>query len=153
MTCVFCQIIEGAAPAESVYSDDTVVAFLDRRPLFHGHTLVVPRRHAVTLADLELAEVGPFFSRVRGMSAAMPEALGCQGTFVANNNTVSQSVAHLHVHVVPRTKGDGLRGFFWPRTTYGDGEMEAVGSRLREVFATRSAEWSAMSAEPPTQYP
>lgn len=133
--CVFCRIVAGTSPAEIVFADDAVVAFLDRRPLFHGHTLVVPRDHVVTLPDLEPAAVGPFFERIRFFAHAMPTALGCQGTFVANNNVVSQSVAHLHVHVVPRTKGDGLRGFFWPRTTYADGEAEAVAAVLRSAFA------------------
>jgi histidine triad (HIT) family protein len=132
--CVFCGIVLGAVPAEVVFRDDTVVAFLDRSPLFQGHTLVVPTRHAVTLADLPGELVGPFFRRVQQIAAAMPGALGAQGTFVANNNVVSQSVAHLHVHVVPRTKGDGLRGFFWPRHRYAAGEAEEVGRRLRDVF-------------------
>jgi histidine triad (HIT) family protein len=131
---VFCRIIRGDEPGEVVWDDEIAMGILDRRPLFHGHTLVVPRRHVVTLADLRPGDVGPFFRRVQLMAAAMPEATGCTGTFVANNNGVSQSVAHLHVHVVPRVKGDGLRGFFWPRTTYADGELEAVGMRLREVF-------------------
>ena len=130
--CLFCSIVAGEAPAEIVYADDVVTAFLDARPLFHGHTLVVPRRHVVTLAHL--VEVGPYFERVREISARMPAALGSEGTFVANNNVVSQSVAHLHVHVVPRTKGDGLRGFFWPRTTYGEGQMGSVGAVLRAAF-------------------
>lgn len=132
--CVFCRIIGGDEPGEVVWDDDIAVGILDRRPLFHGHTLVMPRRHVVTLADLEPSEIGPFFRRVQLIAAAMPEATGCTGTFVANNNVVSQSVAHLHVHVVPRVKGDGLRGFFWPRTTYAVGELETVGARLREVF-------------------
>lgn len=134
-SCVFCRIIAGDEPGERVWQDEVAVGVLDLRPLFHGHTLVVPRRHVVTLADLEPHEVGPFFRRVQTISKAMPEAMGCTGTFVANNNIVSQSVAHLHVHVVPRVKGDGLRGFFWPRTTYADGELAAVGQRLRDVFA------------------
>lgn len=113
--------------------DDVCVAFLDRAPLFHGHTLVVPRRHVVTLPELAPDEVGPLFERVRRIAAAMPSALGCQGTFVAVNNIVSQSVAHLHVHVVPRTKGDGLRGFFWPRTRYAEGEAAAVAAALRDA--------------------
>ncbi len=133
--CVFCDIVDGGANGEIVYSDDVAVAFLDVRPLFVGHVLVVPRRHVVTLADLRTDEVGPFFVRVRAISARLPELLGAQGTFVANNNVVSQSVAHLHVHVVPRTKGDGLRGFFWPRTSYADGEMEATGHTLRVGLA------------------
>ena len=132
--CVFCRIVTGTAPAEVVWSDDVAVGFLDVRPLFHGHTLVVPRRHATTIADLTGVEVGPFFGRVRTIAAAMPEATGCVGTFVANNNIVSQSVAHLHVHVVPRSRGDGLRGFFWPRTKYTGDEMSETGARMRAVF-------------------
>ena len=132
--CVFCRIIAGDEPGEVVWDDAVAVGILDTRPLFHGHTLVVPRQHVETLADLEPDDVGPFFQRVRTIAALMPEATGCVGTFVANNNLVSQSVAHLHVHVVPRTKGDGLRGFFWPRTTYAAGELEITGARLRAVF-------------------
>ena len=109
------------------------MAFLDRTPLFHGHVLVVPTAHVVTLP--ELADVGPFFERVQLLAAAVPRAMQSQGTFVANNNVVSQSVAHLHVHVVPRTKGDGLRGFFWPRTRYRPGEAAAVAARLRAALA------------------
>lgn len=130
--CPFCAIVAGAT-AERVLDDDVCVAFLDRAPLFHGHTLVVPRRHVVTLPELAPDEVGPLFERVRRIAAAMPSALGCQGTFVAVNNIVSQSVAHLHVHVVPRTKGDGLRGFFWPRTRYAEGEAAAVAAALRDA--------------------
>lgn len=118
--CTFCRIVAGDLPAAVVHRDENVVAFLDVRPLFHGHTLVVPARHHVTLPDLPPDSVGPFFERVRAVAAALPVALGAQGTFVAVNNVVSQSVAHLHVHVVPRSKGDGLRGFFWPRTRYDD---------------------------------
>jgi histidine triad (HIT) family protein len=117
--------------AHEVWRDDVAVAFLDRSPLFPGHTLVIPTRHAITITDLAPHEIGPFFERVQLVATAVPAALGAQGTFVANNNVVSQSVAHLHVHVVPRTKGDGLRGFFWPRTRYGPGEAAAVGERLR----------------------
>jgi histidine triad (HIT) family protein len=133
--CVFCQIVAGTCSAEVVYADDAVVAFLDRSPLFPGHTLVVPRRHVVTLSDLGVDEVGPLFVRVRHIAAAMPDALDAQGTFVANNNIVSQSVAHLHVHVVPRRRGDGLRGFFWPRHKYAPGEAAAAASRLRVALA------------------
>lgn len=133
--CIFCAIVTGAAAGDVVLDDDVCVAFLDRSPLFPGHTLVVPRRHVVTLPDLDPDEVGPLFERVRRVAAAMPAALGCQGTFVAANNVVSQSVAHLHVHVVPRTKGDGLRGFFWPRTRYAAGEAAAVAAVLRGALA------------------
>jgi histidine triad (HIT) family protein len=132
--CVFCDIVAGAVAAHEVWRDDVAVAFLDRSPLFPGHTLVVPVRHVVTLADLPPAEVGPYFARVQLVAAAMPAALGAQGTFVANNNVVSQSVAHLHVHVVPRTRGDGLRGFFWPRRKYAAGEAERCARLLRDAL-------------------
>src|SRR5699024_11654515 len=95
--------------------------------------VVVPRAHVVTLPDLPDALVAPFFTEVRRVAAAMPEAFGAQGSFVAMNNVVSQSVAHLHAHVVPRTKGDGLRGFFWPRTRYAEGEAAEYAARLRSV--------------------
>jgi histidine triad (HIT) family protein len=126
---VFCRIISGEVPADMVLEDDEFVAFLDARPVFKGHVLVVPRRHYVTLADLPVPAVGPLFERVRLLSAAIPAALGAQGTFVALNNVVSQSVPHLHVHVVPRTKGDGLRGFFWPRGRYASEDEAAQYAR------------------------
>lgn len=131
--CVFCEIVAGRADAHVVWRDAVTVAFLDRRPLFPGHVLVVPVDHVVTLTDLEPGLVGPFFRRVQLVAAALPEALGAEGSFVANNNVVSQSVAHLHVHVVPRRRKDGLRGFFWPRTSYGDGEAEDVAARIGGV--------------------
>jgi len=112
-----------------VLEDDEFVAFLDARPVFKGHVLLLPRRHYVTLADLPVPAVGPLFERVRLLSAAIPAALGAQGTFVALNNIVSQSVPHLHVHVVPRTKGDGLRGFFWPRQRYASEDEAAQYAR------------------------
>ncbi len=129
--CIFCEIVSGLAGADIVFDDAVAVAFLDRSPLFAGHTLVVPRQHVVTLADLDAELVGEFWLRVQHVSREIPRVLGAQGTFVAVNNVVSQSVPHLHVHVVPRTKGDGLKGFFWPRTKYGEGESEAVAGRLR----------------------
>lgn len=132
--CAFCEIVAERADAEVVYRDAVAVAFLDRSPLFHGHTLVVPRRHVVTLPELTDDEVGPFFRRVRMVAEVLPRALDAEGTFVAANNIVSQSVAHLHVHVVPRTKGDGLRGFFWPRHRYPPGAVGAYGARLRRAF-------------------
>ena len=138
-TCVFCDIVRGSVAADVVWSDDIAVAFLDRSPLFHGHTLVVPRRHVLTLPDLTTDEIGPFFERVRLVAAVMPGALGAQGTFVANNNVVSQSVAHMHVHVVPRTRGDGLRGFFWPRHRYADGEAASIADLLRRELIALSA--------------
>ena len=133
--CAFCGIVAGD-PAARVLEDESFVAFLDVRPLFPGHTLVVPRDHHETLTDLPAADVGPLFDRVRALAGAMEDTLGAQGSFVAVNNRVSQSVPHLHVHVVPRTKGDGLRGFFWPRQRYGsDEEMAEVADRLRSSLA------------------
>ncbi len=117
--------------------DDIVVAFLDRSPVFKGHVLVAPIQHSVTLVDLDHDLVGPFFERVQLVAARMPAALDCDGTFVAINNVVSQSVAHLHVHVVPRRRKDGLRGFFWPRVRYeSDAEADEYALRLREALAT-----------------
>jgi len=124
-TCLFCRIAAGEEPAHVVYAGPDTMAFLDNRPVFKGHTLVVPRTHLDTLLDLP-ADLGqPFLDTLQRVAAAMTTALGAQGTFVAVNNVVSQSVPHLHGHVVPRTKGDGLRGFFWPRTKYAD-EAEAL---------------------------
>lgn len=132
--CIFCSIVDGAADAAVVFADDVAVAFLDRSPVFKGHVLVVPRVHVETLVDLDVALVGPFFERVQRIAAAVPTALDAHGTFVANNNIVSQSVAHLHVHVVPRRRKDGLRGFFWPRQKYAVGEMDAYADALRSCL-------------------
>ena len=133
---MFCEIVSGARPAHVVFSDDVAIAFLDARPVFKGHVLVAPLVHYVTLGDLPTDLVGPLFLRVQRVSAAMPAAFGAQGSFVGENNVVSQSVPHLHVHIVPRTKGDGLRGFFWPRTRYADeAEAEGYARRLREVLS------------------
>ena len=133
--CVFCGVVGGTVAADVVLRDDVVVAFLDHRPLFPGHVLVVPREHVDTLVDLPARLVHPFHRRVQAVATAVPRALGAQGTFVAVNNVVSQSVPHLHVHVVPRTKGDGLRGFFWPRTRYGEGEAARVASAIAGELA------------------
>ncbi len=115
--CEFCAIVAGSAPAHVVLDDDVAVGFLDVRPLFPGHVLVVPRDHVETLTDLPVDAVGPYWERVQRLAGAVERGCGASGSFVAINNRVSQSVPHLHAHVVPRTKGDGLRGFFWPRTT------------------------------------
>jgi len=128
--CAFCAIAAGGTAAHLILTDKHTVAFLDARPVFKGHVLVIPREHYATLADLPGGLIEPFFRTVRLISAALPAALGAQGTFVAVNNVVSQSVPHLHAHVVPRTKGDGLRGFFWPRHRY-DSETEAAGYAAR----------------------
>ncbi|MBL7256870.1 HIT family protein [Paractinoplanes lichenicola] len=124
-SCVFCDIVAGSVPAFKVIDSPEGVGFLDVRPVFKGHVLIVPREHVVTLTDLPQTDLPGYFGLVQRVAAAVPEALGAQGTFVANNNVVSQSVAHLHFHVVPRTKGDGLRGFFWPRTKYASDEEAA----------------------------
>jgi histidine triad (HIT) family protein len=135
---LFCTILAGGAPAHFVLDEPDVAAFLDVRPLFPGHVLVLPREHHETLADLPARLLGPLMTQVRRISAAMPAAYGAQGSFVAINNKVSQSVPHLHVHVVPRTKGDGLRGFFWPRGRYADdAEAERYARRMRETLAAQ----------------
>jgi histidine triad (HIT) family protein len=129
--CVFCKIIAGELSASIVYEDDDHVAFLDARPLFEGHTLLVPRAHVETLADLPADAVAPFFTLTQRLAVAIPQAMDAKGTFVAMNNIVSQSVAHLHCHVVPRNPKDGLRGFFWPRTKYADdAARDAVAARI-----------------------
>jgi histidine triad (HIT) family protein len=133
--CLFCSIVAGTTTAHIVLADAVAVGFLDARPVFKGHVLVVPREHYVTLADLPADLVGPFFGTVRLVSAALPPALGAQGSFVGVNNTVSQSVPHLHAHVIPRTRGDGLRGFFWPRLRYADeAEASDVAARIRSAI-------------------
>ena len=134
--CAFCRIIAGEAPAFTVLDDERCIAFLDTRPLFPGHTLLVPRDHHETLADLPPPLVAPLFETAQRLARAVEVGLGAAGSFVAMNNRISQSVPHLHVHVVPRNPKDGLRGFFWPRTTYeGDDHAAAVASRLRAALA------------------
>jgi len=128
---VFCAIVAGSVPAFKVVDVPEGVGFLDTRPVFKGHVLVVPRQHVVTLPDLPIADLTGYFGLVRQVTAAVPAALGSQGTFVAINNIVSQSVPHLHTHAVPRTKGDGLKGFFWPRTRYaGDDEATDYAAKI-----------------------
>lgn len=131
-SCVFCQIVVGDLPAHVVVDDDRCLAFLDTRPLFPGHTLLVPKVHHETLVDLPADLLVPVFGRAQQLAGVMESELGAGGTFVAMNNRISQSVPHLHVHVVPRNPKDGLRGFFWPRTKYADDtEMAAMATRLR----------------------
>ncbi|PWI41863.1 HIT family protein [Streptomyces sp. ICBB 8177] len=139
MTCAFCSIVAGETASHLVLDDDMVVAFLDHRPLFPGHALVVPRVHVETLTDLPEDAVGPFFARVRRVAGAVERGMEAAGSFVAMNNRVSQSVPHLHVHVVPRNRKDGLRGFFWPRGHYsGEEQARDVAARLRAELADRS---------------
>ncbi|HEX2058877.1 MAG TPA: HIT family protein [Actinomycetota bacterium] len=130
--CVFCDIIRGETGAHVVFEDAVSLAFLDVRPVFEGHTLLVPREHYETLPDLPAELIGPFFANVQMLSRAVVDAMGAAGSFVAINNKVSQSVPHLHVHVVPRRPKDGLRGFFWPRRKYRDeADMAAVAQSIR----------------------
>ena len=132
--CLFCAVIAGVQPAEVVFDDEVAVGFLDHRPVFKGHVLVVPRIHVITLGDLPAELVGPFFTRVQRVAVAVQAALSADGSFVAMNNVVSQSVAHLHVHVVPRRRKDGLRGFFWPRVRYESAEEMAMVAEAVRTF-------------------
>lgn len=134
--CTFCRVRDGELPGAFVLDEADVLAFLDVRPLFPGHVLVIPRTHHPTLADLPADAVGTLFQAVQRVAGAVTIAMGAEGTFVAANNVVSQSVPHLHIHVVPRTKGDGLRGFFWPRARYADDdEMAAAAARIRSQLS------------------
>ncbi len=126
MACLFCAIAAGAQPAERVYEDAQAVAFLDHRPLFPGHVLLIPRNHIATLAELPAAQVGAFFQTAQRLETAVERAMEADGSLVAINNVVSQSVPHLHVHIVPRRRKDGLKGFFWPRAPYRDDEQRRV---------------------------
>jgi len=129
--CLFCRIVSGEVPAVVVYEDANTFAFLDHRPLFPGHTLLVPREHYETLADLPAAQVGPLFKDAQLLSRAVESAMEAEGSFVAMNNRVSQSVPHFHVHIVPRRRKDGLKGFFWPRTKYkSDEELEITREKI-----------------------
>ena len=135
--CVFCEIVSGAKAAHIVYEDASTLAFLDHRPLFPGHVLLVPRDHHQLLSDLPAEQVGPLFLTARLLTQAVQIALDAEGTFIALNNGVSQSVPHVHVHVIPRRKGDGLKGFFWPRVSYrDDAHLAEVRARIEAEVAT-----------------
>jgi histidine triad (HIT) family protein len=134
--CLFCAIVAGTKPGHVVLDEPDVVAFLDVRPVFKGHTLVVPRAHVVTLPDMTTEQITDVFVAVQRCAAAMVDALGADGSWVAQNNVVSQAVPHVHVHVVPRRRGDGLRGFFWPRHRYeSDAEAARYADLLRSALA------------------
>ena len=138
--CPFCAIVAGDADAEVVFEDAVSLAFLDNRPLFHGHVLLVPRRHLEAIWDLPDELVGPLFGNARLLAQAVRDAMGAAGAFVAANNVVSQSVPHFHVHVVPRNRKDGLRGFFWPRRRYeAPEEASRAAAAIREAVARLSA--------------
>jgi histidine triad (HIT) family protein len=138
MICPFCEIVQGKAPAFTVLENEHALAFLDARPLFPGHCLLIPKQHVETMADVPAGQIGPLFEDARLLSKAMETGLGAQGSFVAVNNRISQSVPHLHIHVVPRKKKDGLKGFFWPRTPYNSAdEMLRVREKLRAALELR----------------
>jgi histidine triad (HIT) family protein len=133
--CLFCGIVSGSVPAFMVASEEAGIAFLDTRPVFPGHTLVIPRAHIPTLTDLPAADLPGYFLLVQRVAAAVEAGMGADGTFVAMNNKISQSVPHLHTHVVPRRRKDGLRGFFWPRSKYAsDTEATSVAAAIAEAF-------------------
>jgi histidine triad (HIT) family protein len=139
--CVFCKIARGEIPSPVVFEDDIALAFLDHRPLFTGHCLIIPRAHYPTLADLPHSLLTPFFADVQLLARAVEQAMRAEGSFVAANNRVSQSVLHFHFHVVPRRTQDGLRGFFWPRQKYkGDDEVRQVQEALRSAIAKIQSE-------------
>jgi histidine triad (HIT) family protein len=135
VTCLFCKIVVGEVPARLVFEDEISLAFLDHRPVFPGHCLLIPKEHFETLTDLPAQLIGPFFKNAQLLSRAVESALEAHGTFVAMNNRVSQSVPHLHIHVVPRRRKDGLKGFFWPRYPYkSEEEADAVQSAVRRAM-------------------
>lgn len=136
MSCIFCGIAKGEIPAEIVWRGEKALAFLDISPLFHGHVLLVPTRHVVTMPELPAEEVGDFFRAGQMLVRAVEKAMDAQGSFLAINNVISQTVPHLHLHVVPRRKGDGLKGFFWPRHRYQtEIEMKQTAAKIRNVLA------------------
>lgn len=139
MSCLFCRIAAGEVAVRQIYEDDLCLAFLDHRPLFPGHVLLIPRAHVATLQELPDPLLAPLMRLSRDLAQAVEQALSAEGTFVAVNNKVSQSVPHLHVHVVPRRKGDGLRGFFWPRHPYeDDAHAEAVRAAIAAAIRART---------------
>jgi histidine triad (HIT) family protein len=132
---MFCQIVDGAVPSHMVFEDDLTLAFLDHRPLFPGHCLLVPKRHYETLLDLPTAMFTPMLANAQLLARAVERGLEAHGSFVAINNRISQSVPHLHIHVVPRRRKDGLKGFFWPRQPYKDAaSILAVQHALRTAI-------------------
>jgi histidine triad (HIT) family protein len=135
MSCLFCDIAAGRVPSDIVYQDDRSVGFLDHRPLFPGHVLLVPREHVITLAGLPSEDVAPFFHAAQRLEIAVERGMEADGSFIAINNLVSQSVLHLHVHIVPRRKKDGLKGFFWPRVPYrDDAHRQETAERIRAAL-------------------
>lgn len=135
MPCIFCQIADGKLAAHVVVENNEAIAFLDKSPLQHGHVLLIPKHHVVTLNELPQEQTGEFFKLAQRLSVAVEHGMQAEGTFVAINNKVSQSVPHLHLHIVPRKKGDGLKGFFWPRKKYASDDDAALAARsIREAL-------------------
>jgi histidine triad (HIT) family protein len=139
--CAFCKIVRSEAQSYNIFEDDTTLAFLDRRPLFPGHSLLIPKSHYETLIDLPASLVAPLFQNAQLLARAMEQGLQAEGTFVAINNRISQSVPHLHIHIVPRHKKDGLKGFFWPRQHYQhEAAILAIQTTLRYTIAQLTSE-------------
>jgi histidine triad (HIT) family protein len=135
-TCLFCKIIAGAIPSEIVFQDESTIAFLDIGPLFPGHVLIAPKQHFQTLTDLPADLVPTLFRNAQTLTRAVETAMDAQGSFIGINNRVSQSVPHLHVHIVPRRPKDGLKGFFWPRKPYTDSDhLKETANKIRQALA------------------
>ena len=132
--CAFCDIVTHSNNAAVIYEDEDVIIFLDQRPLFQGHSLLIPRQHYETITDLPNHLIEPYFLKLKQMTGVIKEGMAADGVFVAMNNTVSQSVPHLHTHIVPRRRGDGLKGFFWPRQHYQEQELVLTQQRLQDVW-------------------
>jgi histidine triad (HIT) family protein len=141
--CIFCSIACGITPSHSIFSDSTSFAFLDKRPLFEGHSLLIPTSHVETLTDLPSHLIEPLFANAKLIAAAVQAATNADGTFLAINNKISQSVSHLHIHIVPRRQGDGLRGFFWPRRSYAS-EQDAIATseEIKSAISKIKAKWA-----------
>ena len=139
--CPFCKIVRSEAQSYNVFEDDITLAFLDRRPVFPGHSLLIPKSHYETLIDLPASLVSPLFQNAQLLARAMEQGLQAEGTFVAINNRISQSVPHLHIHIVPRHKKDGLKGFFWPRQRYPDeAAILSIQTTLRSTISQLTSE-------------
>lgn len=133
---MFCKIVRGEIAAHKVFEDELTLAFLDHRPLFPGHSLLIPKNHFETFGDLPAALIKPLFSNAQLLASAIEHGMKAEGSFVAINNRISQSVPHFHVHIAPRRKGDGLKGFFWPRSKYkSEEEISEVANALRAAIA------------------